>query len=109
MKLKNFLEDSPTDSAEEIVEDILSGNRFRMERILSKGQASPEGFWYDQGRNEWVLVLKGRGGLIFEDTNDIIEMNPGDYIHIPAHRRHRVAWTDTTQETIWLAIHYEDR
>jgi cupin 2 domain-containing protein len=109
MKLKNFLEDSPKGSTEEIIEDIISGNHFRMERIISKGQASPEGVWYDQGQNEWVLVLKGRGGLMFEGTKDTIEMNPGDYIHIPAHRRHRVAWTDPTQETIWLAIHYEDR
>jgi cupin 2 domain-containing protein len=78
-----------------------------MERIISNGHASPDGFWYDQDRSEWVLVLKGRAGLMFEGTGDLIEMNPGDFIHIPAHCRHRVAWTDMTQKTIWLAIHYD--
>ncbi|MFH0726436.1 MAG: cupin domain-containing protein [Pseudomonadota bacterium] len=107
MNLKNLLEDAPNDSTEELVENILSGNHFRMERIISNGQASPKGFWYDQDQNEWVLVLKGKGGLMFEGSKDIIEMNPGDYIHIPAHRRHRVAWTDTARETIWLAVHYD--
>jgi cupin 2 domain-containing protein len=107
MNFKNLLKNLPEDAAEETLEDILSGNRFRMERIISNGHASPDGFWYDQDRSEWVLVLKGRAGLMFEGTGDIIEMNPGDYIHIPAHCRHRVAWTDSAQRTIWLAIHYD--
>jgi cupin 2 domain-containing protein len=107
MNSKNLLKNLPEDAAEETLEDILSGNRFRMERIISNGHASPDGFWYDQDRSEWVLVLKGRAGLMFEGTGDIIEMNPGDHIHIPAHCRHRVAWTDTAQKTIWLAIHYD--
>jgi len=107
MTPNNFLKNLPKDSGEEILEDILSGSCFRMERIISNGQASPDGFWYDQDRNEWVLILKGRAGLMFEGTEDIIELNPGDYIHIPAHRRHRVAWTDTSQKTIWLAVHHD--
>jgi cupin 2 domain-containing protein len=107
MNVKSLLKNLPEDAVEETLEDILSGNRFRMERIISNGHASPDGFWYDQDRSEWVLVLKGRAGLMFEGTGDIIEMNPGDYIHIPAHCRHRVAWTDMTRKTIWLAIHYD--
>lgn len=39
----------------------------RIERIISHGHASPEGFWYDQGQSEWVVVLKGAARLQFED------------------------------------------
>jgi cupin 2 domain-containing protein len=107
MTPKSFFDNLPKDSPEEIVEDILSGNHFRMERIISNGQASPDGFWYDQDQSEWVLVVKGLAGIMFEGTNEIIVMNAGDCIHIPAHCRHRVAWTDTGQTTIWLAVHYD--
>lgn len=104
---QNFLGNPKNDSAEEILEEILSGNRFRLERIISNGHASPDGFWYDQEQSEWVLVLKGRAGIMIEGTRDIIEMNPGDYLHIPAHCRHRVAWTDAAQKTVWLAVHFD--
>ena len=31
----------------------------KIERIVSRGHASPEDFWYDQEENEWVMVVKG--------------------------------------------------
>lgn len=107
MTLKNFLKPPPKNKIEEYIEDIVSGNRFRLERIVSNGQSSPDGFWYDQDHSEWVLVLTGKAGIIFEGSEEIVEMNPGDYILISAHRRHRVAWTDPTRETVWLAVHFE--
>ena len=79
----------------------------RIERIVSHGQASPAGFWYDQPQAEWVVVLAGRAELRFEDGDTTTRMGPGDWLHIPAHRRHRVAWTDPTQATIWLAVHHD--
>lgn len=35
-------------------------------------------------------------------------MTAGSFVNIPAHRRHRVEWTDVKQRTMWLAIHYSD-
>jgi len=92
---------------EELFQDILQERVFRLERIVSKGHATPEGQWYDQEQDEWVMVLKGRAGLRFEEGGETVTMEPGDYLLIPAHRRHRVEWTSEAEETIWLALHFE--
>ncbi len=92
---------------EEFVESLLEGGQFRVERIVSTGQATPEGEWYDQESAEWVVMLSGSARLRFEDPDEVLELNPGDYVNIPAHRRHRVEWTDPGEPTVWLAIHYE--
>lgn len=78
----------------------------RIERIVSTGQASPDGFWYDQPEEEWVLLLQGEARILFEDTPDILALLPGDFLEIAPHRRHRVEWTHPTQATVWLAIHH---
>ncbi|MEZ6091453.1 MAG: cupin domain-containing protein [Pirellulaceae bacterium] len=70
--------------------------------------ASPEGFWYDQEENEWVVVLKGEAALLFED-GESVQMMPGDHVLIPAHRKHRVQWTTPDEPTVWLAVFYRDR
>src|SRR3979411_679094 len=79
----------------------------RLERIVSHAQASPEGFWYDQEWAEWVIVLKGSAGLHFEGESAPRVLSAGDYLDIPAHTRHRVAWTDATEPTVWLALHHQ--
>lgn len=94
-------------SSEEFIEELLSGSRFRMERIVSMGQTTPPGEWYDQERDEWVVLLAGAARIRFEDTPEEQQLGPGDYLHIAAHRRHRVEWTDPEQESVWLAFHYE--
>ncbi len=76
----------------------------RIERIVSSGQASPDGFWYDQPDDEWVLVVAGNARLAIEN-GDEIALAPGDYAFLPARCRHRVSWTDPTRPTVWLAIH----
>ena len=86
--------------------DLLSRPGLRIERIVSTGQSSPPGFWYDQAGGEWVLILQGQATLRFEDTPEPLRMAPGDFIDIAPHRRHRVDWTDSDQLTVWLAIHY---
>jgi cupin 2 domain-containing protein len=91
---------------EELIETILQTSNFRIERIVSQGQNSAEGFWYDQSDNELVILLKGSATLRFENQPQLIKMRPGDYLHIDKHVRHRVESTDTKQETIWLAVHY---
>jgi cupin 2 domain-containing protein len=90
----------------EITEALLDTQHFRLERIISAGQMTPPGEWYDQNTNEWVILLEGSAGLLFEGETEANVMRPGDFVHIPAHKRHRVEWTDTKQKTIWLALHY---
>lgn len=73
---------------------------------ISHGQSSPSGFWYDQEDDEWVIVLKGSAKLQFEDRT--IDMKPGDYVHIPAHQKHRVHWTTPDEPTVWLALFFKE-
>ena len=91
---------------DEHFEELLCRPGFRVERIVSTGQASPPGFWYDQDVAEWVVLLAGAAELQFEDETAPRKLAPGDWIDIAAHRRHRVNWTDPAQPSIWLAIHY---
>ncbi len=106
MDVKNIYSNIPRHIPDEIFEEILRSDTCRIERIISMGQATPPGVWYDQIQNEWVLLLKGKARLTLVGSNEAIEMNPGDYIHIPAHCRHRVEYTAPDEETIWLAVHY---
>lgn len=106
MSSHNLFDAIPENLPHEITESLLARQGIRIERIVSKGHASPAGFWYDQPEDEWVLLLAGRAGLQFEDEAGIRELGPGDYVHIPARRRHRVAWTDTEALTVWLAIFF---
>lgn len=102
----NLYENLPDDTATEQVVALLSRPGLRIERIVSNGQASPEGYWYDQPQSEWVVIVRGAARLRFEDEERDVVMQAGDWIDIPAHRRHRVEWTDPDTHTIWLAIHY---
>lgn len=77
----------------------------RIERIVSTGQASPPGFWYDQAWMEWVILLAGSAGLLIEGEDAPRILMPGDYLEIPPHVRHRVEWTDARRPTVWLAVH----
>lgn len=83
---------------------LWSGAGVRIERIVSNGQVSPPGFWYDQEQDEWVMILKGSAELEFEDGR-CHEMAAGYWIMIPAHVRHRVAWTCEEGPTVWLTVH----
>jgi len=104
--MKNLFAGLPEDLTDELFETLHDAESLRIERIVSHGHASPEAFWYDQDHDEWVLVLQGRAKLLFEGDDDPLEMEPGDYINIPAHTRHRVEWTTPDEPTVWLAVHY---
>ena len=104
----NLFTNTPGASDAEAIEEILRRPGIRIERIVSRGQASPPGFWYDQAESEFVLLVAGGARLRFEDEQADRELKPGDYVDIPAGRRHRVAWTDPQQTTIWLAVFYGD-
>lgn len=105
--MSNLFTDLPTALPEELVTILAENQHVRIERIVSTGHASPEGFWYDQGEHEWVVVLKGEAKRVFED-GESVQMKPGDHVLIPAHRKHRVDWTTPDEPTVWLAVFYRD-
>jgi cupin 2 domain-containing protein len=77
----------------------------RVERIVSRGHATPPGEWYDQPHDEWVALLAGAARLRVEGEPAPRELRPGDWVLLPARVRHRVEWTDPDRDTIWLAVH----
>jgi cupin 2 domain-containing protein len=102
----NLYEDLPVAGSEEAFTALLARPGVHVSRIVSHGQASPAGFWYDQPHGEWVLLLAGAARLRFEDEAHDRVLAPGDHLDIAAHRRHRVQWTAPDTPTIWLALHY---
>jgi cupin 2 domain-containing protein len=93
---------------EEVVAELLTTPNLRIERIVSTGQASPAHQWYDQDWDEWVILLRGGAQLLFEDEAQARILDPGDYVYIPAHCRHRVLRTDPQQVTVWLPFIFAD-
>jgi len=91
--------------AEELTETLCHLPGLRIERIVSTGQATPEGQWYDQDSDEWVLVVAGAARLLIEGEQRERELAAGDWLLLPAHCRHRVTWTERDPPTVWLAIH----
>jgi cupin 2 domain-containing protein len=103
--VESLFGDLPVDSeAAERFENLLTRPGVRIERIVSSGQSTPPGEWMDQAWDEWVLLVAGRAGLTLEGEAPAI-LEPGDHLLIPAHRRHRVDWTETP--TVWLAVHFD--
>lgn len=106
MTVENIFENIPDKIPKEIVDIIFSSGTTRIERIISKGQSSPQNFWYDQNENEWIFLVRGSAILKFYEEEKPVELKAGDYLNIPAHTKHRVEWTDPDIETIWLAVFY---
>ena len=106
--MNNLFANTDFEANHESIETLIESRFGRLERIVSNAHASPEGFWYDQDEHEWVVVLQGRAKLLFDDDDEPIELGPGDFVNIRAHKRHRVDWTDPNEPTIWLALHYSD-
>lgn len=102
--MMNLLSKLPQQLPEELTTVLQKGHGVRIERIISTGHKSPEGFWYDQPEHEWVLLLQGSARLQFEDR--VVQMMPGDSINIPAHEKHRVECTSPDEPTVWLAVFY---
>ena len=107
--MENLFADVPSTLPHELVDVLVEAPGVRLERIVSTAHRTPPGQWYDQAMNEWVIVLRGSAGLRFEDQTEVVVLGPGSVIDIPAHRRHRVEWTDPAQPTIWIALHYAPR
>jgi cupin 2 domain-containing protein len=108
--VENLFEGIAADLPDEVFDTIIQRENIRIERIVSQGHTSPdpdksETGWYDQDRHEWVLLIEGSATIEFEEDG-CVELNRGDYLNIPAHRKHRVVRTCETHHTIWLAVHY---
>jgi cupin 2 domain-containing protein len=106
--LTNLFERIPASLPDELFETLIETQTFKLERIVSAGHATPLGEWYDQERTEWVVLLSGSAALLFEGEPEARILRPGDHLLIPAHRRHRVEWTDPAVKTVWLALHCGD-
>lgn len=107
MRSGNLFDDLPGEAAtEEVMATLQEEPGFRLVRIVSTGQATPEGEWYDQDEAEWVMVARGRAALLIQGEAAARVLEAGDYVLIPAHVRHRVEWTDPHEPTVWLALHF---
>ena len=104
-EIKNILTELPDNLENEVFTCLAKTDNVLIERIVSLGHSSPEDGWYDQEKNDWVLVIQGSAKLDFEEEVSVT-LEKGDFIAIPAHKKHRVSWTDPHVETIWLAVHY---
>src|SRR3989344_2072380 len=98
MEIKNILSNIPNKIPKEIIETIICSPNIKIERIISKGHVTPKGKWYDQDKNEFVLIIKGNAELSFED-NKLVKMKEGDHLIIPRHVKHKVEKTDLSTET----------
>lgn len=102
---QNVFEGIPRELADEWTERLAGDGNTRVERIVSRGHASPPDFWYDQAQSEWVMVVKGRARLRFDDGT-VVELGPGDHLTIAPHVRHRVDWTAPGEDTVWIAFFF---
>lgn len=91
--------------ADEVFETLGACGNVRIERIVSTGQCSAPGFWYDQAQDEWVALLRGTATLRFADEAQGRDLLPGDWLFIAAHRRHRIERSDAGEPSVWLAVH----
>ncbi len=105
MKKGNIFSRIPNSIPDEIFDTIVQNENVKIERIISDGHTTPEDSWYDQERDEWVILLKGIAEILFENESRPAVLKPGDYLLIPAYCRHRVIRTDDKQPTVWLAVH----
>ena len=100
--VKNLFANLPADVAGESFVTLFENSTAKITRIVSHSHSSAAGFWYDQADDEWVMVLRGSATVEFAG-GETVELNPGDYLIIPRHSKHRIA--RTSEETIWLAVH----
>lgn len=106
MEMSNVFENLPVDLSQEVIERIAFKPNVRIERIISRGHVTPEGFWYDQSETEWVILLQGTAEIQFEGEAFVRHLQSGDHLVIPPHQRHRVVQTSFTPVAIWLAVFY---
>ncbi len=105
--IQNLSQNLPRQLPEEVIQSLIDTPHVRIERIISHGHSSPPGFWYDQTRAEFVVVLSGAAHIKIEAHPELLVLQPGDCLTLLPHQRHRVEWTDPEQPTVWLAVHFD--
>ncbi|MCJ0811301.1 cupin domain-containing protein [Vibrio vulnificus] len=103
--IQNLFDNLPSSLDQEQFDDLLKLDNVRIERIVSHGHHSPETGWYDQEEHEWVVILQGEGEIEFE-AGKIVHLTKGEHLFIPAHQKHKVRWTTSSEQTIWLAVFF---
>lgn len=103
--MENIFNNLPDDLSEEVIENLLVTKELRIERIISRGHRSPDNFWYDQDTNEFVILLSGCADIEFE-SEEMVKLEPGGWLVIPAHKKHRVNKTAENENSVWLTVHY---
>lgn len=106
MSSANIFKSIPDRLPDELVDLLAANGQVRIERIVSRGHASPPGFWYDQRQDEFVLLLQGQAELELLEPKEQLCLQAGDYLLIPARRKHRVVRTSSDKDCIWLAVFY---
>lgn len=96
---------STQDFSKEIFDILFQNEKVKIERIISTGQITPEGTWYDSAQNEWIVLLQGEAELTFKD-GEMKKLQEGTVLLISAHRKHRVTYTSSNPQCIWLAVHF---
>lgn len=105
----NLLEQVPHHLQDEQFIELLTAPGLRIERIVSTGHSTPRDEWLEQAQAEWVLLIQGGAAVRLQDAAEACRLRPGDHLHIPAGRRHRVEWTTAEPPAVWLAVHYGSR
>jgi len=103
--MNNIFAKIPAELPQELTEILLENKKVMVERIVSEGHCSPPGFWYDQDSNEWVILLSGSAEIEFAEGL-VEKLQPGDYVFIPAHKKHRVKSTNINHKSVWLALFF---
>jgi cupin 2 domain-containing protein len=108
MNTKNIFKiaELPTADGNEIFELLCKSENLKIKRIISTGQVTPDGEWYDQQENEWVILLQGTAKLEFKDGR-LEKLIAGDYLYLPSGTKHRVSFTSQAPPCIWLAVYFE--
>ena len=104
MEKYNIFDEIPVDKSEEKFFEIFKDEKIKIEKIVSNGQKSPQDFWYEQEKSEFVLVIEGFAIVEFEDFE--VELKKGDCLNIKAYQKHRVKFTSLDETTIWFAVFY---
>lgn len=94
-------------SDDEQIEVLFEDSSVRVERIISMGQISPAGFWYQQEEDERVAILQGEAILRVQDS--FVHLLQGDTYFLPALLKHRVEFTSKDPACIWLCLFTKKR
>ena len=100
--MTNLFSPNEQDKNTEQFDTLLQTPRIHIEKITSHGQTSDE--WYEQDRDEWVVLIEGEGKLLFEHNQEVM-LKKGEHIYIPRMKKHKVIYTSSP--AVWLAIYFD--